>query len=256
MTGFLVRGAITAAVGALMLAPPGAASAQSPPTPAPRPSTVRVVLASASLPSVIDTPLHFRLRRITLPARQAITYSGPIGFIHPLTGTLEVASDGDRQNLRAGEALPVPASRRVTLRAGGSESAVFLHFVLGIAEETSRAAAGPPAVVAELFRTASPIPGLKPGPYEFSLVRVTFPLRFPLNPPHHRSGAALYYVLAGTGAFKTGDKTEPREAAAHYEPHDLVHQWANPGDTPLVLLQANISQEGVPAVIFEGTAPR
>jgi hypothetical protein len=27
------------------------------------------------------------------------------------------------------------------------------------------------------------------------------------------------------------------------------HQWANSGDVPLVLLQANISEEGVPAVI-------
>jgi len=29
-----------------------------------------------------------------------------------------------------------------------------------------------------------------------------------------------------------------------------VHQWGNSADTPLVLIQANISQEGVPAVIF------
>ena len=35
----------------------------------------------------------------------------------------------------------------------------------------------------------------------------------------------------------------------HFEPYGWVHQWANPGDTPLVLLQANISQEGVPAVL-------
>jgi hypothetical protein len=30
----------------------------------------------------------------------------------------------------------------------------------------------------------------------------------------------------------------------------MVHQWANPGDVPLVLLQANISPEGTPVVIF------
>jgi quercetin dioxygenase-like cupin family protein len=73
----------------------------------------------------------------------------------------------------------------------------------------------------------------------------------PINPPHRRSGAALYYIFSGTGMFTAGGKTEPKPAGAvHYEPYDLVHQWANPRDAPLVLIQANISQEGVPAVIF------
>jgi hypothetical protein len=36
----------------------------------------------------------------------------------------------------------------------------------------------------------------------------------------------------------------------HFEPSGWVHQWGNDGDTPLVLLQANISEEGVPAVIM------
>ncbi len=45
-------------------------------------------------------------------------------------------------------------------------------------------------------------------------------------------------------------KTEPRAAGMpHFERSAWVHQWANPGDVPLVLLQANISQEGVPAVL-------
>jgi mannose-6-phosphate isomerase-like protein (cupin superfamily) len=80
--------------------------------------------------------------------------------------------------------------------------------------------------------------------------RVTLPAGMPANPSHYRSGAALYYVIAGTGAFTADGKTEPRAAGApHFEPYGWVHQWANPGDTPLVLLQANISQEGVPAVL-------
>jgi hypothetical protein len=29
-----------------------------------------------------------------------------------------------------------------------------------------------------------------------------------------------------------------------------MRQWANDGDAPLVLLQANISEEGVPAVVM------
>jgi len=71
------------------------------------------------------------------------------------------------------------------------------------------------------------------------------------NPLHRRSGAAVYFVASGAGIFTNNGKSEPRPTSAtQYEPYDLVHQWGNPGETPLVIIQANISQEGVPAVIF------
>jgi hypothetical protein len=51
--------------------------------------------------------------------------------------------------------------------------------------------------------------------------------------------------------FTSDGRTAAKPAGTiHFEPYDLVHQWANPADVPLVLVQANISQEGVPAVIF------
>jgi hypothetical protein len=60
----------------------------------------------------------------------------------------------------------------------------------------------------------------------------------------------LYYVLAGSGNFMADGNTEHRATAMpHFERSGWVHQWANPGDAPLILLQANISQEGVPAVL-------
>ena len=105
-------------------------------------------------------------------------------------------------------------------------------------------------MVEDLYRTPGPVPDLKTGPYEFSLTRVALPPAMLANPTHYRSGAALYYILAGTGAFTAAGKTEPRSAGMpHFEPSGLVHQWANPGETPLVLIQANISQEGIPAVL-------
>ena len=46
-------------------------------------------------------------------------------------------------------------------------------------------------------------------------------------------------------------KTETKGMGTpHFEPHGWIHQWANDGDAPLVLLQANISEEGVPAVVM------
>ena len=83
-----------------------------------------------------------------------------------------------------------------------------------------------------------------------SLTRVTLPAGIPAGPPHFRSGAALNYVLTGTGLFTAEGKTEGRTAGMpDFEPNGLIYQWANPGDAPLVLLQANLSQEGMPVVL-------
>jgi mannose-6-phosphate isomerase-like protein (cupin superfamily) len=76
----------------------------------------------------------------------------------------------------------------------------------------------------------APIPDLKPGGYDLNLTRVTFPAQMPSNPPHHRSGAALYYIISGTGANTVAGKTEAKAPGALiYEPFGLVHQSAVKG---------------------------
>jgi quercetin dioxygenase-like cupin family protein len=230
-----------------------AASARAQPTPGAPTSAgiVRAVLANAALPSVVDAPRYYKLVRVSLAAKQTTTYNGAIGFVFVLSGSLEVMSGADRQQLSKEDGLLVAAGKSTTFKAGGSEPAVFLHFVLPTAGELDKPMEDRPAVVTELYATKAPIPGLKPGPYEFTLVRVSFPPRLPANPFHHRSGAAVYFVHSGTGMFTTGGKSELRPTGAiQYEPYDLVHQWGNPGEARLVIIQANISQEGVPAVIM------
>jgi quercetin dioxygenase-like cupin family protein len=102
--------------------------------------------------------------------------------------------------------------------------------------------------------TPEPLPGLQTGPYELSLTRVTLAAGIPADPPHSRSGAALNYVLAGTGLFTAEGKTEGRTTGMpDFELNGLVYQWANPGDAPLVLLQANLRQEGMPGVVPTST---
>jgi mannose-6-phosphate isomerase-like protein (cupin superfamily) len=72
------------------------------------------------------------------------------------------------------------------------------------------------------------------------------------NPPHHRSGAALYYTLSGTGVNTVGGNTvEKGPASVIYEPSSLVHQWGNPGGQPFTFLAFNINPEGEPAVVPE-----
>jgi quercetin dioxygenase-like cupin family protein len=213
-------------------------------------NTVRTLLAAGHLGSVVDTPLYFRLFRIRLPAMERVPYSGPNSVLYVLSGTLTVALDDTAQSISEGAGVFIPAGRTAVFGATDIEPAHFLQFVLAPAADARKPPLPGPAASEELYRTPEPLPGLRAGPYEFSLTRVTLPAGMPVNPPHYRSGAALYYVLAGTGAVTADGKIEPRVAGAPYfEPSNWVHQWAVPGDTPLVLLQANISQEGVPAVL-------
>jgi quercetin dioxygenase-like cupin family protein len=244
--GFLIfgiamsGGLLPSVVSAQVAAAPGTAG----------PSTVRAVLASTRLSSVADVPRYFKLVRVHLAAKQTTNYNGPVGFVLVLDGALEVASGADQLSLAKSDGVLIAEGKSTILKSASGKPAEFLHVVLSTAGELNAPMESAPAIVKELYRTASPIPGLKPGPYEFTLVRVAFPPRFPPNPPHHRSGAALYYVFSGAGMFTSNGKTEPRPTGvAHYEPYDLVHQWANPGDEPLVLIQASINQEGVPAVM-------
>ena len=110
--------------------------------------------------------------------------------------------------------------------------------------------AATPAMVKELYRTPAPLPELKPGSYELNLTRVTFPPGMPSNPPHHLSGAALYYIVSGIGANMVGGKTADRgPGSLIYEPFGLAHQWGNPGSEPLTFLAFNINPEGVAAVL-------
>src|SRR5207302_10876134 len=118
-----------------------------------------------------------------------------------------------------------------------------------------------PASISELHEMKLPAAALKPGPYEFSMTRVTLPAGGATPRPHTRSGAALYYVLAeGTitiwpsATIETiivEKRTDPRPVGAiQEEPYGFIHSWSPKADTPLVLLQGNISQEGVPEIIF------
>ena len=139
--------------------------------------------------------------------------------------------------LNAGEGLFIAGGKTAALTTGSGRPSTFLHFLVVPAMDLGRPAETAPAAVGELYRTANPIPDLKPGGYDLNLTRVTFPARMPTNPPHHRTGAALYFILSGTGANTVDGKTEARgPGSLIYEPYALVHQWGNPGDEPLIFL--------------------
>ena len=237
-TGLLLLGA---------MALPTSGAAQN--TPAP-PAIMRTVVAATKLPTVTDVPLHFKAVSITLQPDERSGVSAANGILYQISGSTEVSLGGEAKMLSAGEGLFIAGGKTAALTAGSGGPSTFLHFFLVPAVDLGRPVATAPAAVRELYRTATPIPDLKPGGYDLNLTRVTFPAQMPSNLPHHRSGAALYYIISGTGANTVDGKTEARgPGSLIYEPYALVHQWGNPGNEPLIFLAFNINPEGVAAVL-------
>jgi quercetin dioxygenase-like cupin family protein len=232
-------------LGAMALA--GSAAAQTPPAP---PAITRTVIAATKLSTVTDLPLYFKAMSVTLPPGQKSAVSAANGILYQITGSTEVSLGGEDKTLGAGEALFIASGKTAALKAGSGGPSTFIHFLIGTAVDLDRPAEAVPAAVRELYRTAAPIPDLKPGGYDLNLTRVTFPAQMPSNPPHHRSGAALYFIISGTGANTIDGKTAERgPGSLIYEPYGLVHQWGNPGNEPLTFLAFNINPEGVAAVL-------
>jgi len=214
------------------------------------PATARSVVASTKLPTVGDTPVHFKAVSVTIPSGASSSVSSTNGILYQLSGSTEVSIGGEVKTLSPGEGLFIASGNAATLKAGDGEPSTFLHFLLAPTADLDKPLEAPPAVVQELYRTVAPLPALKPGRYDLSLTRVTFPAQMPSNSPHHRSGAALYYIISGTGENTVEGKSEARTPGALiYEPFGLVHQWGNPGAVPLTFLAFNINPEGVAAVL-------
>ena len=227
-----------------LLGIPAAAQAQSQ-------SPAQALLATGHLDSVVDLPLFLRLYRARLPAAQRATYQGSNAMLYDLSGAATIQAEGGAAlPLGEGAGAFIAAGQQVTITAAETEPTDLLLFLLTARPNQGRRLLSRPAVAQELYRTGDPLPGLKPGSYEFTLVRLTFPPGMPADPPHSSTGAALDYVLAGSGAVIAEGKTETGSAGmALFEGFGWVHSLANPGETPLVILQANLSREGEPAVV-------
>jgi quercetin dioxygenase-like cupin family protein len=186
-TGLLLLGAT---------ALPAAGIAQTTPSP---PAITRTVIAPSKLPTLTDEPVHFKAVSVTLQPDERSSVSAANGILYQTSGSTEVALDGEAKILNAGEGLFIAGGKTAALTAGSGGPSTFLHFFLAPAVDLDRPAETPPAVVRELYRTAGPIPDLKPGGYDLNLTRVTFPAQMPSNPPHHRSGASILHYLRHRG---------------------------------------------------------
>jgi quercetin dioxygenase-like cupin family protein len=224
-----------------------AASAAAQTTP---PTITRTVVAATKLPSVTDVPLYFKVVSVTLPPGEASGVSAANGIVYQISGSTEVSLGGEAKILSAGDGLFIAGGKTAALKAASGGPSIFLHFFLAPTADLDRPAETAPAAVKELYRTGAPLPDLKPDSYDLNLTRVTFPAQMPSNPQHHRSGAAVYYIISGIGANTVDGTTAARgPGSVVYEPYGLVHQWGNPGTEPLTFLAFNINPDGVAAVV-------
>jgi quercetin dioxygenase-like cupin family protein len=222
---------------------------------------IRNVLALGRVVSMVEKPVALELSRISIPADSTANYLGDYSAIYILSGTLVLTSGTQKQSLQQGDGAFIPSNTKTTLQTGANASAEILQYKLTATTTSGNSTLGAPAVANELGRMAIPSNTLKPGPYEFSLTRVTLAAGASGPKPHTRSGAALYYVLAeGTitmwpaatiDALSGESRTEPRPVGSiQEEPLGFIHTWRPKSDSALVLLQANVSQEGAPEIIF------
>jgi quercetin dioxygenase-like cupin family protein len=210
---------------------------------------------------MIDAPMSFKLSRVSVPAGAAANHRGEASMVYVLSGAVTVTVANDRRSLQHGEGIHLPPGVPVSIQAEPGATAELIRYELGRQADLAKPAMSAPAAVTELHQMNIPANALKPGPYEFSMTRVTLPAGASQPRPHTRSGAALYYVLAegaitvwpsATADALTGEsRTEPRQVGAiQEEPYGFIHSWSPKIDAPLILLQANISQEGVPEILF------
>lgn len=241
-----IRRAIMAA--ALLAGLAGAAAAQNAPA---APGVQTATLAVGKLADVSRTPQYFCAMSVTIPAAAASHIaSSTNGFLYQLAGSTEVITGTASKTVAAGEALFIPAGSQVGLKAVGDGPSRALHFLVVPDAAPSSPIATEPAHVEELFRSSTPIPDLKAGAYQMTLTRRTFPPGTPPSPPRRHSGAALIYVLSGTGTHTVeGKSSDQGPASVIYEPSSLVYRWGNRGSEPWTYLAFTLSPEGMPPTV-------
>ena len=79
--------------------------------------------------TVTNLPLHFKAVSITQPDQRS-SVSAANGILYQMSGSTEVALDGEAKMLNAGEGLFIAGGKTAALTAGSGGPSTFLHFFL------------------------------------------------------------------------------------------------------------------------------
>src|SRR2546421_6318935 len=108
-------------LGAMALPACGAAQATAAP-----PAITRTVIAATKLPRVTDVPLHFKAVSVTLQPDEKSGVAASNGILYQMSGSTEVALDGEAKMLDAGEGLFIAGGKTAKLTAGSGGAPTFL----------------------------------------------------------------------------------------------------------------------------------
>src|SRR5215208_3018834 len=103
-TGLLLLGA---------MALPASGTAQTTP-----PAITRTVIAATKLPTVTDAPVHFKAVSITLQPDERSSVSATNGILYQMSGSTDVALDGEAKMLNAGDGMFIAGGKTAALTAG------------------------------------------------------------------------------------------------------------------------------------------
>jgi hypothetical protein len=212
-------------------------------------SNARTLVASGELPIVSAMPLYFRVIGATISSGEENGFAAGNGVLYQISGATELVDAGTARTIKSGEGAFIPGGSRLTLRAFGDEASTYLYFMVSPASYLDEPHL-PPGSAREIYRSATAISNLRQGTYLLNLSRVTLPAFAPADLPHHRSGAALHYVLSGFGAETANGLTIAKGSGSiSYEPDALVYQWGNPGYPPLTYLVFNLNPDDEDAIV-------
>src|SRR5256885_13889037 len=91
-------------------------------TPPAAPAPARTVVASTKLPTVGDTPVHFKAVSVTIPSGASSSVSSTNGILYQLSGSTEVSIGGEVKTLIAGEGVFIASGNTAMLKAGDDGS--------------------------------------------------------------------------------------------------------------------------------------
>src|SRR2546427_2925513 len=101
-------------LGAMALPASGAAQTTAAP-----PAITRTVIAATKLPRVTDVPLHFKAVSVTLQPDEKSGVAASNGILYQMSGSTEVALDGEAKMLNPGEGLFIAGGKTAALTAAG-----------------------------------------------------------------------------------------------------------------------------------------
>lgn len=241
------RGAIALAIACILFGSSEASAVDTYST-----SQFRKVIAQATVPDRNNEQLYFSIVAGTFWTNEISKLALSDGVYYQFSGTVYLTTDGKTKTLAPGDGVFIQAGAQFSVEAVDmARPPTYLQFFLSPTPGADVPANADGRTV-ELYRSPGAVPGLTLERNLLSLTRVPVPPQSPPDPLHRRSGAALHYVLSGTGAeFGEGNAAARGPGSVSYQPAGFTYQWSNPSPQPLIYLVFNVNPKDIEPVIVQ-----